>query len=230
MILCFDVSDKLLTCSFYRNSYSLKDGTTFAEQAKTATFDLAGDEAVADRQRRNSQLKWDRKKKKFVKGDGAGADNMKIVKTEGGTRLPATYRSGRFDEWKARTHTRVPRVGEAEAEGMGRRGGAGAKRFKHQKVTAAKPLDKLSKDYERKTRQLKKGRESGGEPSTAETPSRGHKGTRGRASGGQRSRYGGKPMGRVKSELKSADQIRKTRELTERKRLKNARPSRKGRR
>ena len=39
------------------------------------TFDLAGDEASVERQRHNSQLKWDKKKKKFIKGDGAGADN-----------------------------------------------------------------------------------------------------------------------------------------------------------
>ena len=38
------------------------------------------------------------------------------------------------------------------------------------------------------------------------------------------SRFGNKSVARVKSELKSADQIRKTREIAERKRQKNARP------
>ena len=93
-------------------------------------------------------MKWDKKKKRFVKGTGEGADNVKLVKTESGVKLPVTYRSGRFDEWKAKTHKRVPRVGEAEAEGTsGRRAGPnGVKKFRHQKVTQAKPLDKLSKD------------------------------------------------------------------------------------
>ncbi|KAH8119551.1 DEAD-domain-containing protein [Phellopilus nigrolimitatus] len=206
--------------------YSLRDGASFAEQASGATFELAGDEGVASRQRRNGQLKWDKKKKKFIKGDGEGADNMKIVKTEGGTRLPATYRSGRYDEWKAKTHTHVPRVGEAEPENTKRRMGGtgpGGKRFKHQAVTPAKPLDKRNNDYERKTRQLEKKREAGGAepPANASHPKRGMMGAK---RGG--SRYGGKPIGRVKSELKSADQIRRTREVAERKREKNARPSR----
>jgi DBP10CT (NUC160) domain len=45
-----------------------------------------------------SRNNWDKKKKKFVKGNGTGANNVKLVRTENGTRLPATYRSGRFDE------------------------------------------------------------------------------------------------------------------------------------
>ena len=44
----------------------------------------------------------------------------------------------------------------------------------------------------------------------------------------KKSRYAGKSMGRVKSELKSAEQIRKAREVAERKRARNARASRKG--
>ena len=140
---------------------------------------------------------------------------------------PATYRSARFDEWKAKTHKSVPRVGEAETEGASghRAGPTGVKKFRHQKVTQAKPLDKLSKDFERKPHQLKKAREASGQNMQVPGP----KGGRGKA-GKQKLRYGGKPIGRVKSELKLADQIRKTRELTERKRLKNAWPSRKGKR
>ncbi|KAI5120302.1 hypothetical protein M0805_005806 [Coniferiporia weirii] len=217
--------------------YSLKDGASFAEQANGATFDLAGDEGVASRQRRNGQVKWDKKKKKFVKGDGAGADNMKIVKTESGTRLPATYRSGRFDEWRAKTHVHMPRVGDAEAPGGGRGGGgggrrvAGGKRFKHQGATPAKPLDKMHTGYERKVRQLKKAHEAGGGGGGGEAPESSSGAKKGMANGKGKSRYGGKPIGRVKSELKSADQIRKSRELVERKRAKNARaPSRKGKR
>lgn len=155
---------------------------------------------------------------------------MKIVKTESGTRLPASYRSGRFDEWKAKTHTRVPRVGEAESEGPRARGGPGVKRFRHQKVTEAKPLNKLNMDFERRSRQLKKTHEAGGQQVAANKPSGGKKGVKGKGVGKAKSRYGGKPIGRVKNELKSADQIRKSRELAERKRLRNARPSRKGKR
>ncbi|KLO19427.1 P-loop containing nucleoside triphosphate hydrolase protein [Schizopora paradoxa] len=180
--------------------YSLRDGASFAEQARGATFEVADDDGKASRQKSN-QMRWDTKKKKFIKGDGVGADNMKLVKTESGARLPATYRSGRFEEWKAKTHKNVPRVGEAELPSAGGHGRHGAnKRFKHHKTEDAKPLDKLSLGYERK--------KSGGAV----------------RKGG---RYAGKTMSRVKSELKSAAQIRKDRAAVEKRKAKNARPSRK---
>lgn len=150
------------------SSYSLRDGATFAEQARNATFDLAGDEAIANKKR--ARLTWDTKKKKFIKGDGAGADNVKMVRTESGTKLPATYRSGRFDEWKAKNRISLPRVGEVE--NAGKRFNAGA------------------------------GREISG-------------------------RYKGKPLRTVKSELKTADQIRRDRSTMSNRRAKNARPSHK---
>jgi ATP-dependent RNA helicase DDX54/DBP10 len=213
----------------FHYSYSLRDGaSSFAEQARGATFDLAGDEGVAKRQKH--QVNWDKKKKKFIKGDGVGADNVKLVRTENGTRLPATYRSGRFDEWKAKSRVSLPKVGEAEAEGThGRRGsGPGGRIFRHNKVASAKPLDKLSKDYERKVRQKKKrdGSEAdGGE--LARPLSRAGRGSKtGVRTGG---RYAGKTMGRVKNEIKTVDQIRKGRDAMEQKRAKNARPSKKGR-
>jgi ATP-dependent RNA helicase DDX54/DBP10 len=219
-IQCNDVSSSL--------RYSLTDGaSSFAEQARGVTFDLGGDDGVANRQKR--QMTWDKKKKKFIKGDGVGADNVKLVKTENGTRLPATYRSGRFDEWKAKSRISLPKIGEAEPETTRRGSGPGGKRFKHNKVVSAKPLDKLSKDYDRKVRHQKK-RNAGIEPdatgnsSSKPPPSRG----KGVKTGG---RYGGKSMGRVKTELKTVEQIRKGRRTTDNKRAKNARPSRgKGRR
>lgn len=204
--------------------YSLRDGASFVEQARTATFDLASDEAVA--QQKRAALNWDKKKKKFVKGDGAGADNVKMVRTESGAKLPATYRSGRFDEWKTKQRVGLPKVGEAENETV-RRGrgsfGAGGQRYKHQKITQAKPLDKLHTSYERKSRQLKKQSADGGNAEVK--PARGGppaaRGSRGEG------RFAGKSAGRVKSELKNAEQIRKTRKTYEQKRAKNARPSKK---
>lgn len=191
-------------------------------------------------------MNWDKKKKKFIKGDGVGADNVKLVRTENGTRLPASYRSGRFDEWKAKSRVTLPKVGEAEGEarGGGRRGaGPGGRSFRHNKVASAKPLDKLSTDYERKVRQMKKKDEGanvyGGESSPP--PSRGgpggsrggrggSRGGRGGSRGGSAGgRYAGKSMARVKTEIKTVDQIRKGRAALEKKRAKNARPSKKGR-
>ena len=92
--------------------------------------------------------------------------------------------------------------------------------FKHTKITAAKPLDKLRTDYDRKTRRMKK--QDGQD--TESTSSLGSKGGR------PTKRYGGKSYGQVKSELKTVDQIRKTRKIKDQKKAKNARPSKKKRR
>ncbi|KAK7053289.1 ATP-dependent RNA helicase dbp10 [Paramarasmius palmivorus] len=199
--------------------YSLTDGASFVDQARNATFDLAGDDAdVAERKRH--QLGWDKKKKKFVKGDGVGADNVKLVKTESGVKLPASYRSGRFEEWKAKTHVSIPRVGEQEAPTI-RKSGDGHK-YRHNKAMSAKALDPLRGDYERKVRQKKKKEVDTGEGGPRPASNKGKTKVAGR--------YGGKSIGRVKSELKNAEQIRKTRKIQENRKLKNARPSHKGRR
>ncbi|KAF9501503.1 DEAD-domain-containing protein [Pleurotus eryngii] len=201
--------------------YSLTDGASFVEQARGATFDLAGDEGAADKKRR--QLTWDKKKKKFIQGGGVGADNVKLVKTESGTKLPATYRSGRFDEWKAKTRTDLPRTGEAENDTTSRwQHGRGGKRFKHNKTVEAKPLDKLSKDYDRKVRQIKKKQAAGGEDTQTSSRPTGRKVAPGRIKG--------KSVSRVKNELKTVDQIRKHRKVADNRKAKNSRPSKKGRR
>jgi len=170
------------------------------------------------KQKKRRQLTWDKKKKKFIKGDGVGADNMKLVKTESGTKLPATYRSGRYNEWKSKTRVSLPQVGQEENPS---RPGVGGRTFKHTKITTAKPLDKLRADYDRKTRRMQK-QENGQDPEP--TSSKGGRGGR------PTKRYAGKSYGQVKSELKTVDQIRKTRKIRDQRKAKNARPSKKKRR
>lgn len=208
--------------------YSLTDGaSSFAAQAQGAILDLAGDEdTIGARQRHQNKLSWDKKKKKFVKGGGIGSDNMKLLRTENGTQLPATYKSGRFDDWKKKARVSLPKIGEREMERRGTGAvGPGGRRWKHNKVTEAKPLDKLSKDYERKSRQLKK-KEVGFAAEAGEAKPKSPARAKNVRSGG---RFGGKSVGRVKTEIKTVDQIRKNRMVAERKKAKNARPSRKGR-
>ncbi|KAI6040291.1 P-loop containing nucleoside triphosphate hydrolase protein [Pisolithus marmoratus] len=213
--------------SHTEKGYSLADGaSSFTAQAHGASFDLSGDVAVAERQRH--KLTWDKKKKNFVKGDGAGADNIKLVRTENGTRLPATYRSGRFEEWQKKAKVTLPKVGEQELRKKDGLGGLSGKRWKHNKVNEAKPLDRLHKDYERKARQLKKKvEEVGAVEGNVRGPDKLSSDTRTKKLGRRRD---GKSIGRLKSELKTVEQIHKTRKMTEKKRAKNARPSRKGRR
>ena len=201
--------------------YSLRDGASFVEQARNATFDLAGDEALLD-QRRRKQMTWDKKKKNFVQGDGVGADNVKLVKTESGVKLPATYRSGRFEEWKSKNKKSLPRVGEIESNRAGRTG----KRYLHKRVSEPKELDKAHVSYERKVRQRKKQEVGGsGMGKDNDPPQQPRKGGKKVVLG---KRHSGKSVGRVKTELKTVDQIRKLRRVAEHRKAKNARPSHKG--
>jgi len=208
--------------------YSLTDGaSSFAAQAHGVTFDLTGEVTVAERHR-HTRMTWDKKKKKFIKGDGSGADNIKLVRTENGTRLPATYRSGRFDEWRKKAKVTIPKIGEREAEQPNSVRASGGRRWRHNKVVEAKPLDKLSKDYERKSRQLKKKEASatGGEIDGSQV--RPVKITGKKKNSGKRSE--GKSLRRIKSEIKTVDQIHKARKNAEKRRAKNARPNRKSKR
>jgi ATP-dependent RNA helicase DDX54/DBP10 len=163
---------------------------------------------------------WNKKKKKFVRGDGAGADNVKMVRTESGIKLPASYRSGRFDEWRAKARVSLPRIGEAVPE----RPTLSRKRFKHTSFTPAKPLDKFAKNYERKVRVQKKA-EAVGAVVGGESARKGSHSTK-----RSTKRYGGKAVGHVRSEIKSAEQIRKARDIVKKRKAKNARPNRKGKR
>ena len=93
-------------------------------------------------------------------------------------------------------------------------------------MTDAKPLDKLAKDYERKARvQSKKQGDIPEDP----THVKGKGQQKQLKKGGAGTRFGkGKSVGRVKNELKTVDQIRRDRQISERKQLRNARPTRKG--
>lgn len=69
----------------------------FTRQARSAAVDLRADETgdLAKSSRKN-QLRWDKKKKKFVQGDGTGSDNKKLIRSESGALISASFKSGRF--------------------------------------------------------------------------------------------------------------------------------------
>ncbi|XP_046963265.1 ATP-dependent RNA helicase DDX54 [Vanessa cardui] len=71
----------------------------FASSASSAELELRGDSEVGLRQRR-AQLRWDRKRKRMVHVDPDGG--RKMIRTESGGRVPASFRSGRYDAWRAR--------------------------------------------------------------------------------------------------------------------------------
>ncbi|WFD39544.1 RNA helicase [Malassezia japonica] len=185
--------------------YALNNGN-FAQQARNVTVDLGGDElGPGHANQRPNQSRWDTKKKKFIKGDGTGADNQKLIRTETGLKLPASFRSGRYDEWRKEQRVDMPRVGEDESaapasvrrvsaalhDGVGMQHRRG---FRHTQTKAPKPLDKRQHDYHKKLKQRE--RRSTDRPQQA------------------------------RSELKSASQIHRERQTKAKRMEKNARPSR----
>ncbi|XP_045534845.1 ATP-dependent RNA helicase DDX54 [Papilio machaon] len=71
----------------------------FAAGAGGAELELGADSGEAVRRQR-SQLRWDRKRKKMVHVDPDGG--RKMIRTESGGRVPASFRSGRYEDWKKR--------------------------------------------------------------------------------------------------------------------------------
>ncbi|KAJ1959453.1 ATP-dependent RNA helicase dbp10, partial [Dispira parvispora] len=108
--------------------YAVNKGMTFAEQAQSAVFGIQGDENV-DLIKQKNALRWDKKKKQFTRGFGVGADNKKMIRSESGALLPASYASGSFTEWQNKTHIQIPRTGEAELSNF--RGMPARRRFPH---------------------------------------------------------------------------------------------------
>ncbi|KAI8976159.1 P-loop containing nucleoside triphosphate hydrolase protein [Pilobolus umbonatus] len=187
--------------------YAMNKDGNFMEQAAKAQLDLTGDDNETIKKNKN-MLRWDSKKRKFVKGSGIGSDNKKLIRTESGALIPATYKSGRFDEWAKKKHITLPRIGELE---LSNARSMNQKRFKHNKMDEAKPLDPLAIDYQKK---LKKRKVSDTDGNIAE-----------------KSGMGKKRVGNIhttKSELKSPSQIRKERIVHEKRKEKSNRPSKKG--
>lgn len=243
--------------------YSLTNGDgNFVEQARNATFSVGGnDEGKVARfgvqSQAPNQARWDVKKKKFIKGDGTGSDNQKIIRTESGTKLPASFRSGRFDEWRKKQRMDLPKVGEREDEkivgtarglaggqfgGYQQRGGGGSSNgqggYRHKMVKEAKrPTDRLARDFKPKMDRYKRRTEGDGGAAGGSRGSDGgpkknfNKGAFASGGRGQRNekKSGVRRTGRgARSELKSASQIQKERAVKEKRKEKNARPSKKG--
>ncbi|KAJ1743096.1 ATP-dependent RNA helicase dbp10 [Coemansia sp. RSA 989] len=232
--------------------YAMASGGSFAEQAQGAIVSLNGDEndsllALQHSKQSKNTLRWDSKKKRFVRGTGVGSDNRKLIRTENGTVLPASFKKGTFKEWQDKNKISIPRAGEQELGNAADRAKAGryvSGRFQHTKITQAKPLDPLAFNYERKMKK-RKAAETGDDSekykgtvvfSDSETTNSGGKPGRNdkfgkndskRTKGGIKKKGGGAPKQAVKSELKSRDQIRKDRMLKEQRRAKTGRHGKK---
>ncbi|XP_019589464.2 ATP-dependent RNA helicase DDX54 [Rhinolophus sinicus] len=73
------------------------DGGAFEQQVAGAVLDLMGDEAQ-NLNRGQQQLKWDRKKKRFV--GQSGQEDKKKIKTESGRYISSSYKRDLYQKWK----------------------------------------------------------------------------------------------------------------------------------
>ncbi|AOW04584.1 ATP-dependent RNA helicase DBP10 [Yarrowia lipolytica] len=167
----------------------------FAGAASNATFDLIND---GSEMQQKQGMKWDKKKGKFINAGSEGG--KKFIRGEGGQRIAASFRSGRFDKWKAAHKVGNLKVGALEESGPATKRVLSAREFKHNKNEAPKRADKYRDDFHKQKTKVAAAKEDG----RIQKP-------------------------QPKSELKSTADVRKSRILAEKRKQKNARPSRGGR-
>lgn len=194
----------------HSGSNALPRQTNFVEAARDVTMDLTNDEGAKNfGVPTRARMRWDKKAAKYVSRDNdddgsrSNSAGKRMIRGESGVKIAASFQSGRFDKWrKAQRLGRLPRVGEAERRGGNTTGAEeGGVRYRHKQEKAPKEADKFRDDYHVRKKRVAEAKEK----------------RVGRFKDGAGSR----------KEIKSADDIRKARVLKERRKAKNARPSRK---
>ncbi|EMR08744.1 hypothetical protein PNEG_02918 [Pneumocystis murina B123] len=195
--------------SMREHAYDInKSNYSFEKAAKNAIFDLMGDDKDLTNQARahTNKIRWSFKKKKLVNrinDYNNSKEGSKIIKDESGTKIPATYKTGRYTIWKNSKNITEKKVGEIEncenfTTPKNLHVNPNGRKYKHNKLQAPKAADKYRDDYKKRKKRIQKALEKG---------------------------YGDNK--RVKSELKNIMEIRKIRRLKEKRKQKNARPSKK---
>lgn len=192
-------------------AYGVHSGTNsnFAQASRSAAMDLVGDEGGRGFGEPRSVMRWDKRHKKYVarRNDEDGSKGERLVRGESGAKISAGFRSGRFEAWKkGKRLGRLPRVGETETPGLAAdlNAAISGRRFRHRKEQAPKAADPLRRDYEKKKKKVQAAKER------------------------TMAKAGGAAAG-GKSEIRNTDDIRLARKLKEKRKAKNARPSKKKR-
>ncbi|KAK2613609.1 hypothetical protein N8I77_000513 [Diaporthe amygdali] len=203
--------------------YSVNNGgPSFVQAARDVTMDLTNDDgAKSFGEPARAKMRWDKKQSKYVSTandmDGSKGAKTRMIRGESGVKIAASFQSGRFDRWR-REHRlgRLPGVGEMEKTGLARLakdagpggGGdgpeAGGRHFKHKQERAPKEADKFRDDYHVRKKRVAEAKEK----------------RIGKFKDGAGSRR----------EIKSKDDIKKSRKIEALKKAKNARPSKGGKR
>ena len=180
--------------------------SNFVEAARGVTMDLNNDEGAKSfaEPSRARGMRWDKKNKKYVArvNDEDGSKGAKMVKGESGQKIAASFRSGRFDAWrKTNKISRLPRTGEMETVSNAASRGVG-RRFKHKAEKAPKEADRFRDDFYKRKKKVEAAKEK---------------------------RIGKFKDGKGKSELRGVEDVRMERQLKEKRKDKNARPSKRRR-
>ncbi|KAI9723924.1 MAG: ATP-dependent RNA helicase dbp10 [Candelaria pacifica] len=176
--------------------------STFVEAARGATMDLRTDDGTKSfaEPTKARGMRWDKKHKKYVArvNDEDGSKGAKMIKGESGQKIAASYRSGRFEAWrKTNKISRLPRTGEAEPV-TNRNITKPPRTYKHKLEKAPKDADRYRYDYYSRKKKVAAAKEK---------------------------RMGKYRDGSGKSELRGLDDVRKQREIKDKRKAKNARPS-----
>ncbi|KAJ2951993.1 hypothetical protein O0L34_g4256 [Tuta absoluta] len=127
----------------------------FNQGAAGAQLDMGADSGEAARQRKN-MLRWDRKRKKMVHVDPDGG--RKMIRTESGGRVPASFRSGRYDEWRKRNAQAEPTSDDEQTHDNTRKKPVSEFRphwVKHNERVAKKQATASSKEFRDKQQIVK---------------------------------------------------------------------------
>lgn len=175
--------------------------TNFVSAARAAEMSLVNDEIQGFAEASKSRMRWDKKSKKYVPraNDEDGSKGAKMIKGESGQKIAASFRSGRFDDWRKANKVKMQRVGEMEAPNRSA-AHVGGPRYKHKAEKAPKQADRFRDDYHVQKKRVQEAKEK---------------------------RIGQFKDGGAKSELKDVDAVRKQRRVKEQRKEKNARPSKK---
>ncbi|CDK24621.1 unnamed protein product [Kuraishia capsulata CBS 1993] len=178
------------------------DTTSFVHDANRATFELDNDDKIQVH-KQTQVMQWDRKKGNYVNSQST---DKKFIIGESGQRLPATYRSGKFDAWKSANNVKNLRAGLPETGGVrGPRNSehkAPGGRFNHKQMKAPKLPDKARDDYFKQKKKVEKALDSGVRVKGYNRPG-------------------------LQQEIKSSEQIRKQRESKDKRKQKTGRPQKK---
>lgn len=177
------------------------DHANFMSEAQGAILDFGNDESKGFAETSKPKMRWDKKNKKYVSSanDTDGSKGARTIRGESGQKIAASFKSGRYEQWRrANKLDRMPRTGDKEAPSQARNATPG-KRFQHYAARAPKQPDKYRDDFYKKKKKLEASKAGG-----AAAPRN----------------------GRVKSDLRSAEDIRKQRNQKNKRREKTGRHAR----